>query len=75
MLEVRQLVQDVGGRRNRIGAEEERYTGQFGSGDEAKRGGLVAGQAAIGAGGNCRTADFVGADKKFGRFSVGVASA
>ena len=47
VLECRQVVQDVGGRRDRIGTEEQRHARELRGGDEAQRGGLVAGDAAV----------------------------
>ncbi len=49
-LVLRQLVEDVGGRGDRVGAEEQREAGLHAAGDEAVGEGEVAGDVAVGAG-------------------------
>ena len=54
-----QLVQDVGGRRDRVGAEEQRQPGLGRAGDQAVGQRQVAGDVAVGAGGHRRRLDLV----------------
>ena len=68
-LVLRQLVEDVGGRGDRVGAEEHREPGLHATGDEAVGQGEVAGDVAVGAGGHRRRLDLVLDGERLGRLA------
>jgi hypothetical protein len=75
VLQRREFVQDVGGRGDRIAAEEQRHAGKLRGGDEAERRGVVAGQAAVGAGADVGRAHPVAGEEHLGGVGVGIAGA
>ena len=69
----RELVEDLAGRRDGIGAVEQLALGQLGGGHEAQGGGLVAGDVAIGARRQLGRLDAVAGVEDLGGLTEGVA--
>ena len=70
---LRQFVEDVGGRRDRVRPQEQRESAEFGGGDQAPRQRRVAVDVGVGTRLQRRFADDDSLRPKFGRLAVGVA--